>query len=103
MITSHNLPHLLIVSVNLQHHRKCISIHNMQFWKTAIAKSLVPSPYYRNSRIFRAVIIDNIQHESEERFFTILPGACPLVVGTHWLVAVAVSVTQLSDTVSQQK
>ena len=49
------------------------------------------------SRLFRAVVIDKTQCESEERLFATLPGACQLVVGIHWLAAVAMSVTQLPD------
>ena len=37
-------------------------------------------------RILRGVVIDKTQHESEERLVTTLPGACPLFLGTHWLV-----------------
>ena len=51
------------------------------------------------SRIFRAVVIDKIQCEREGRLVATLPGVCPLVLGTHWLVAVAVSVTRLPETV----
>ena len=55
------------------------------------------------SRIFRAVVIDKFQREIEERLVQYCQEPAQLVVGTHWLEAVAVSVTQLSDTVTQQK
>ena len=50
-------------------------------------------------RIFRAVVIDKSQSESEERLVAILPGACPASCRN----SLVVSVTQLSDTVLQQK
>ena len=55
-----------------------------------------------NFRIFKTVVIDKTQYEREERLFETLPGACLLVVGTHWFAAVAVSVTQLSDSVTEK-
>ena len=55
------------------------------------------------SRIFRAVVIDKFQGESEERFVQYYQELAQLVVRSPWLEAVAVSVTQLSDTVSQPK
>ena len=55
------------------------------------------------SRVFRAVVINKIQHESEEGLVAVLPGAGPLVVETHWLAAVVVSVIKLPETVLQQK
>ena len=60
----------------------------------------ISSVLIANSRIFRAVVIDKTQRESEERLVETLPGACPLMLGTHWLSAVAVSVRQLPGTVN---
>ena len=74
------------------------------FHHTAAIKTLyISSILIVYSRVFRAVVIDKTQCESEERLVALLPGVCQLIVGTHWLAAVAVSGTQLPETVLQQK
>ena len=55
------------------------------------------------SRIFRAVVIDKSQLESEERLVKCCQEPAQLDVRAHWLAAVAVSVIQFSDTVSEEK
>ena len=52
------------------------------------------------SRIFRAVVIDKSQRESEERLVQYFQEPAQLLVGTHWLVAVVVSVTDIRHSVT---
>ena len=76
----------------------------------------MPHSYYRNRiiirfttctvhniRIFRPVVVDKMEHESDEKSFVILPTSLPTSVITYQLVIVAVSVRELPEIMAAQR